>query len=153
MTCNVCKKELQAPGAHYFGVPKNGHVSMNHICIDCAGIFESLVSGAERISLAELQRVHLNAGKIENAEDIEGSDKLYKLTVNFGTETRTIVSGIKEHYQTDALIGKTVVFVTNLAPRMLRGVESNGMILAAKEGEKPVLISPIEDVSPGAVLL
>lgn len=151
--CNVCKKELQAPGAHYFGVPKEGKVSMNHICIDCAGIFESIVSGADRISLAELQRVHIQTGKIEHAEDIEGSDKLYKLTVNFGSETRTIVSGIKQWYEKEFLIGKTVIFTTNLAPRMLKGVESNGMILAAKEGDKPVLIAPIEEVSPGASLL
>ncbi len=153
VTCNFCKKELSAPGALYFGVPKEGVVAKKHICADCSIVFDNMLSGSNRISLAELQRVHIQAGKIENAEDIEGSDKLYKLTVNFGSETRTIVSGIKQWYEKDTLIGKTVIFTTNLAPRMLKGVESNGMILAAKEGEKPVLVAPIEDIYPGASLL
>ncbi|MEK7659579.1 MAG: hypothetical protein AAB343_00040 [Patescibacteria group bacterium] len=153
ITYNFCKKELNAPGALYFGVPKDGVATKKHICADCSAVFDSMFSGKDRISLAELQRVHIQAGIIENAEDIEGSDKLYKLTVNFGSETRTIVSGIKPWYEKDFLIGKTVIFTTNLAARTLKGIESNGMILAAKEGEKPVLVAPIEAVTPGAPLL
>lgn len=83
------------------------------------------------ITIDDFIKVTLRVAEIQNVEDIEGADKLYKLTVSLGNETRTICAGIKPYYAKDELNGKRVVVVANLAPRMLRGIESHGMLLAA----------------------
>jgi methionyl-tRNA synthetase len=75
----------------------------------------------------------LKTGTILNAEKVEKADKLLKLEVDLGTEKRVIVSGIALHYQPEQVIGQQVVVVTNLAPRKMRGIESNGMILMAED--------------------
>ncbi len=79
--------------------------------------------------------VDLRVGLIETVEDILGKDKLYKLLVDFASEKRTIVAGLKFYFTKEELIGKKAVFVFNLAPAKLGGVESNGMILAARNSE------------------
>ena len=88
-------------------------------------------------------KVELRVGLIESVEDIEGKDKLYKLSVDFATEKRTILAGLKQFYQKEELAGKKCVFVFNLAPKALAGIESQGMILAAhdKEGKYKVLFA------------
>ena len=88
------------------------------------------------------------------AERIAGADKLLKLTVDIGTEVRQICAGIAQFYEPEKLIGRKVAVVTNLAPRKLRGVESNGMIVAASVGPegRPVLAGFLEDVEVGARL-
>ena len=87
------------------------------------------------------------------AERVKGADKLLRLEVDLGTEVRQLVAGIAEAYTPESLIGRKVVIVANLAPRKLRGLESNGMIVAASvEGGKPVLASFLEDISIGARL-
>jgi methionyl-tRNA synthetase len=85
---------------------------------------------------------------------VKGADKLLHLKVDIGeTEPRTILAGIAEAYKPDQMLGRKVVIVANLAPRKLRGIESNGMIVAAsREGEKPVLAGFLEDVPVGARL-
>ena len=87
------------------------------------------------------------------AERVKGADKLLRLEVDLGTEVRQLVAGIAEAYAPEALVGRKVVIVANLAPAQTRGLESNGMIVAASiEGGKPVLASFLEDVPVGARL-
>ena len=85
----------------------------------------------EFITIDDLDKVELKVGQIINVERIENADKLYKLTVDIGTETRTIVSGLVKYYSKEELLNKQVVVVANLKPVKLRGVESQGMLLAA----------------------
>jgi methionyl-tRNA synthetase len=108
----------------------------------------------ERISIDDFIKVDMRVGKIQAAEKVKGSDKLLKMQVDIGTEVRTIVAGIAEKYAPEQVIGMKVVIVANLQPRKLRGVESNGMIVAASHGEKglPVLASFLEDVPVGSRL-
>jgi methionyl-tRNA synthetase len=85
------------------------------------------------IEFDDFAKVELKTGTILNAEKVEKADKLLKLEVDLGTEKRVIVSGIALHYQPEQIIGQQVVVVTNLAPRKMRGIESNGMILMAED--------------------
>lgn len=89
----------------------------------------------EYITIDELDKVKLKVGQIISVERVEKSDKLYKLQVDLGTETRTIVSGLVEYYKEDELLNKQVVVVVNLKPAKLRGVESQGMLLAAGDND------------------
>ena len=91
------------------------------------------------INFDEFEKVKLLTGKIINSEKVEGADKLLKNTVEIGNDTRTIVSGIAKYYKPEEIIGKTVVVVSNLAPRKLRGIESQGMLLCAVDDEKDLL--------------
>ncbi len=105
------------------------------------------------ITYEDFAKLDLRVGTIVNCEDKEGSEKLLRLTVDFGEGgTRTILSGIKKWYQPEALIGKQFVFVFNLAPRMMMGEESQGMLLAA-DGEKPLPLKPTSKVPPGIAIL
>ncbi|MBT3397682.1 methionine--tRNA ligase subunit beta [archaeon] len=103
------------------------------------------------IEYGDFEKMDLRVAEVENVEEIEGADKLYKLTVSIGEEVRTICAGIKEHYSREDLKGKKIIVLTNLAPRTLRGVESQGMLLAAsnKDHSKISLISPDQDMDPG----
>lgn len=89
----------------------------------------------ELITIDELDKIKLKVGQILKVERVEKADKLYKLTVDLGTETRTIVSGLVKYYKEEELIGKQVVVVANLKPAKLRGIESQGMLLAAGDNE------------------
>ncbi len=90
-------------------------------------------------------------GTITAAEKVEKADKLLKLEVDLGFEKRTIVSGIALHFEPAAIIGKQVVVVTNLAPRKMRGIESNGMILMAEDADgKLKFIKPDETTGNGS---
>lgn len=89
----------------------------------------------ELITIDELDKIKLKVGQILKVERVEKADKLYKLTVDLGTETRTIVSGLVKYYKEDELIGKQVVVVANLKPAKLRGIESQGMLLAAGDDD------------------
>jgi methionyl-tRNA synthetase len=104
------------------------------------------------IGIDTFNQVELRVGQIESAEKIEGADKLLKLQVNLGTEVRQIVSGIAKHYRPEELTGQKVVVVTNLKPVKLRGVESNGMILAASEGDTLKLVTVPDVIPNGAVV-
>src|SRR6267154_688289 len=108
----------------------------------------------EKIGIEDFAKVEMRVGQIKTAERIVGADKLLKLTVDIGTEIRQICAGIAQFYEPDSLIGRKVAVVTNLAPRKLRGVESNGMIIAASVGPegRPVLAGFLEDVEVGARL-
>jgi methionyl-tRNA synthetase len=106
------------------------------------------------ISIDDFIKVDLRVGEVKTASAVKGADKLLHLTVDIGEpQPRSIVAGIATAYKPEALVGRKVVIVANLAPRKLRGVESQGMIVAASlEGGNPVLASFIEDVPIGARL-
>ncbi len=106
-----------------------------------------------KISIDDFAKVELRVAQVKTAERVKGADKLLRLEVDLGTEVRQLVAGIAEAYEPESLIGRKVVIVANLAPRKLRGLESNGMIVAASpEGGKPVLASFLEDVPVGTRL-
>jgi methionyl-tRNA synthetase len=99
----------------------------------------------------DFAKIDLRVGTIVNASKVEKADKLLQLTVDLGFETRTIVSGIAQHFQPEAIIGKQVVVVANLAPRKMRGIESNGMILMAEDKDGRLhFILPENTISPGS---
>jgi methionyl-tRNA synthetase len=107
-------------------------------------------SVADRISIDDFMKVELRVAKVVAAERVPKSNKLLKLLVDVGTDQRTIVAGIAESYEPDAIVGRTVVVVANLKPAKLMGVESNGMVLAASpDGGKAVLLSFDEPPAPG----
>lgn len=102
------------------------------------------------ITFDDFEKLQIRIGLIVGAEKVEGTDKLLKLQVDFGDEKRQIVSGIAEFYTPEKLIGKQFSFVTNLEPRVIRGVESQGMILGISAGEKVVLLKPQKKVPAGS---
>jgi len=106
-----------------------------------------------KISIDDFAKVELRVAQVKVAEKVKGADKLLRLEVDLGSETRQILAGIAEAYAPETLVGRKIVIVANLAPRKLRGLESNGMLLAASlEGGRPVLASFLEDVPLGARL-
>jgi methionyl-tRNA synthetase len=119
-----------------------------------AAIAPAAVSaGGEKISIDDFTKIELRVGLVKVAERVPKADKLLRLEVDIGTETRQVLAGIAEAYAPETLIGRKVVIVANLAPRKLRGMESNGMIVAASlEDGKPVLAGFLEDVPVGARL-
>ena len=101
----------------------------------------------------DFAKLDLRVGMVAACEKVEKADKLLKLTIDLGTETRTIVSGIALHYKAEEMVGKQVVVVTNLAPRKMKGIESQGMILTAEDKDgKLRLLKPEERVSPGSLV-
>jgi methionyl-tRNA synthetase len=111
------------------------------------------VPANEKISIDDFAKVELRVGLVKVAERVPKADKLLRLEIDIGTEVRQVLAGIAEAYAPETLIGRKVVIVANLAPRKLRGMESNGMIVAASlEGGQPVLASFLEDVPVGARL-
>ncbi len=107
----------------------------------------------EIITIEDFQKIQLKSGKVVKAEPIPKSDRLLKLQVDLGTETRQLVAGVAQHYQPEELIGKTVIVVTNLKPAKIRGVESQGMILAVKDGNRLSLLTTDQPVPPGKSVL
>jgi methionyl-tRNA synthetase len=105
------------------------------------------------IQYDDFAKIDIRMGQVIAAEPIEGADKLIKCTVSFGDfGERTIVSGIKEWKTPEELVGKKLPYIVNLAPRMLRGVESQGMLLAASDTDGVALIHAERDVPPGTRL-
>jgi methionyl-tRNA synthetase len=105
----------------------------------------------ERIGIDDFMKVDLRVAKVLTAERVPKSKKLLKLTVDVGFEQRTLVAGIAEAYEPDAIIGRTIVIVANLKPATLMGIESNGMVLAGSpEGGKPQLIGFDNPLPPGS---
>jgi methionyl-tRNA synthetase len=101
----------------------------------------------------DFAKIDLRVGKILSAEKVEKADKLLKLEVLLGFETRTIVSGIALHFKPEEIVGKQVTVVVNLAPRKMRGIESNGMILMAEDANgKLHFINPEDAIGEGATV-
>ncbi|HRX94519.1 MAG TPA: methionine--tRNA ligase [Chitinophagaceae bacterium] len=112
---------------------------------------EEQPQGKPMIQFDDFAKLELKAGTVIACEKVEKADKLLKLEVDLGTEKRTIVSGIAQHYTPEEMISKQVIAVTNLAPRKMRGIESQGMILTAEDIDgKLQLLKPENVVSPGS---
>ncbi len=107
-------------------------------------------SGADKISIDDFMKVDLRVAKVLTAEKVPNSRKLLKLSIDVGTEQRTLVAGISEAYEPEQLVGRTIVMVFNLKPAKLMGIESNGMVLAASlDGGKPALVGFDQEIPPG----
>jgi len=102
------------------------------------------------ITFDDFKRMDLRVGEIIEAERVEGTDKLVKMQVNIGTETRQMIGGIADKYAPEELVGKKVIVIVNLKPAVIRGIESQGMLLAAEVGGKAIIPFFTEDVSAGA---
>ena len=107
----------------------------------------------EYLKFDDFARMELVVGRIQSAEPVPKTDRLLKLSVDLGSETRTVLAGIAEHYSPEELTGKRVVLVANLAPRKIRGIESQGMLLAAEADGKVSLLQPDAELPPGAKVL
>lgn len=105
------------------------------------------------ISFEEFKKLDLRTGKVLEAELVEKSEKLLKLTVDIGTEKRQIIAGIAKEFTPKEIIGKSFVVLTNLEPKKLMGLDSQGMILCANDDGKPVCLSPLQNVPAGSRIL
>jgi len=103
------------------------------------------------ITIDDFKKVVLKVGKVVEAAAHTNANKLLVLKVDIGGgEIRQVVSGIKQWYAPEQLVGKSIILVANLAPAVLRGVESQGMVLAASSGDQVILLSPEKDAAPGS---
>jgi methionine--tRNA ligase beta chain len=104
------------------------------------------------ITIDQFRELELKVGTVTSAEPHPNADRLVVLRVDLGGEERQIVAGIRAHYAPETLVGRQIVVVANLEPATLRGVQSQGMLLAASSGERVVLVRPDEPVAAGAVV-
>ena len=104
------------------------------------------------ITFDDFKKIDMRIGKVLSAEKVEGTDKLMNIKIDLGTEIRQLVAGIADMYEPHSLIGKEVPVLINLEPRKIRGIESQGMILAVDVGGKPVIMHPDREVPPGSTI-
>ena len=106
----------------------------------------------DQISFDDFVKVKLRVGRVVEAEEHPNADRLLVLKVDLGDETRQICAGIRGHYTPESMVGRNLVVVTNLAPRMMRGKESQGMLLAAsnEDHSRVIVVSPESDIEPGS---
>ena len=104
------------------------------------------------LTFDEFKKVELRTAKILAAEEIPGADRIWKLSIDLGSEKKQIVAGIKQFYTSEALLGRTIIVVNNLTPSVIRGVESQGMLLAAKDSGALTILTVDKDVPPGSVV-
>ena len=102
------------------------------------------------ITIDDFKKIVLKVGKVVEATAHTNANKLLVLKVDIGGEVRQVVSGIKQWYAPEQLVGKSVILVANLQPAQLRGVESQGMVLAASSGDQVILLSPEKEAAPGS---
>ena len=107
------------------------------------------MSGSATISLARFQEMDLRAAQVVQAERVPGTDRLLCLVVSLGDGTRTVVAGVGDRYQPEELLGKTLILLANLEPTTIRGIRSEGMILAVGEKAVEALVTTDRPVSPG----
>ena len=102
------------------------------------------------ISIEEFRKLELKVATIKEAEPHPNADRLLVLKIDLGSEERQLVAGIRGHYAPEDLVGKQIIVVANLEPAKLRGVESQGVLLAASDGESLVIVTPDKAIAPGA---
>ena len=102
------------------------------------------------INFEDFKKLDIRIGQIISVKRVPETDKLYAMSVDFDTESRTIVSGIAPHISESDLIGKICPFILNLEPRIIRGVESNGMILAVSNEDQFALLCPLQPIKVGS---
>ncbi len=107
-------------------------------------------TGGSVIDLDQFLQIDLRVARVVEADKVAGADRLLRLTVDLGGETRQIVAGIAKQYKPEQLVGKQVIVVANLKPAKLRGVESQGMLLAADQAGTPIVATFEEPVEPGS---
>jgi methionyl-tRNA synthetase len=131
---------------------KDSTVENTTVPLPAGGMAED--SPTDKITIDDFAKIDLRVGQILSAERIQGADKLLTLQVDLGNETRQVLAGIAKYYAPESLLGKKIIIVSNLQPRKMRGLESQGMLLAASVGaeDKPVLATFLEDVPNGAKL-
>jgi len=104
----------------------------------------------EYVSFEEFQKIDLRVATIKEAEKVKKTDKLINLTIEVGDTTKTIVAGVAEHYKPEDLVGKQIVVVNNLQPTTIRGIESQGMLLAARENDQLTLLTTDSNINSGS---
>ena len=129
---------------------KDKEAKMEGKTSDSAKTAPENVVDVNEITIDQFMTIKLKVGEILTAEKVENADKLLKFSVKVGEETRTIVSGIAKYYTPEEMVGKQVVVVANLKPAKLRGIESQGMLLCACDGDNVVLVAPITKVASGS---
>ncbi len=150
-------REVREPGALFPRIEKNADASAGGATSRSSA---DPVKGSQepappavadsRIEYADFANVQLRTAKVLEAEKVPGADKLLKLQIQVGEEKRQIIAGVALHYAPEQVVGKTVVVVANLKPAKIRGVESNGMLLAASSGDQMRLVTIDGDLPPGA---
>lgn len=103
----------------------------------------------DTISYDDFSKIDIRVGKVISTEPIQGKSKIIKGTVDLGLEQRTVIIGGAQYYQPEELVGKTVIVITNLEAKVVAGVESHGMLLAADVEDKPFWLTVTEDVPLG----
>ena len=131
-------------GAHLFS-----HVEYEPKINKEPGVKE-IMTGLAQAEFSDWEKLDLRVAKIKKAADHPNADKLVILTIDVGEEEKQIVAGIRKDYTNKQLEGKEIIVVNNLKPVELRGVKSNGMLLAATDGDKVVLLKPDKDVESGS---
>ena len=105
------------------------------------------------VSISEFQKLDLRVGEVISADPVEGSDKLYVLQVDVGGRQAQLVAGLKGHYTAEEMVGKKIIVVANLDPAKIRGVESQGMLLAALDGSDVSVLTLDKDVPVGSKVM
>ncbi len=115
---------------------------------------EPMPAKTDTITFDDLAKIKLRIGRVLEAADHPNADKLLVLKVDLGTEQRQIVAGLRGYYTAEQLKGRNIILVANLAPRMMRGQESQGMLLAASNADRSrvIVLSPEADIEPGSVV-
>src|SRR3989344_3567882 len=105
------------------------------------------------INIEDFKKIEIRIGRVKSVEKVEGADKLLKFIFDLGGEERQILSGIAEYYtDLESLVGREMPILVNLEPRIIRGLESQGMVLCASDLDRAVLLHPESEVSPGSVV-
>jgi methionyl-tRNA synthetase len=138
------------PGAQLFPRIEAGRSALKSGSAGAAVDSQAQEEAKVTVSFDEFQKLDLRVGRVISAEPVPKANKLLKLTVDLGQEQRTVVAGIAQSYSPETLVGKSIVLVANLAPRTLRGIESQGMVLAAESDGQIVLAGFDTTVSPGS---
>jgi methionine--tRNA ligase beta chain len=105
------------------------------------------------VTFEDFKKLDIKIGKVKSAEKVPETDKLLKLIFDFGTENRQIIASLAEYFpEPETLIGKEMPVLMNLEPRNFKGNISEGMIIAADDGKRPVLLCPEEEIAPGSIV-
>jgi len=115
---------------------------------------EALPTKTDTITFDDFAKVKLRVGRVLEAADHPNADKLLVLKVDLGNEQRQIVAGLRGYYTAEQLVGRNIILVANLAPRMMRGQESQGMLLAASNADRTrvIVLTPESEIEPGSVV-
>ncbi|MFX1365434.1 MAG: methionine--tRNA ligase [Promethearchaeota archaeon] len=148
---NSIKDNILKEG-HKIKVPKPlfQKLDINELILKLENMKKNKKGEKELVSYEDFKKLDIRVAQVENIEKVPKADKLYKLSIDLGSEKRTLVAGLAEYYKPDDLKGKKIIVLTNLEPRKLRGILSEGMLLAAVDGENVSILKPDKDLPPGA---